>query len=248
MARTKSMSGRRPAYTFQHDPCRVQSGPRTPSRTVYTGTWRRGQLHGWGRMVWSTGKLRTFLGTWHQNRMKKGTLRFRNGDIYVGNIRGRRPHGKGILCSRHGWVYDGAFVHGKKHGEGTEHYLDGGVYKGTFRDGCLVRGTYSMPSDAMQYQGEFYHKAGAQPCFHGRGALCKGGKTCSGQFFMGGLPSRHTCMLCGTSPTAHAFVHGDTAHVGACGACATRMKQLVGNTPPCPICRQTSHLVRLFEA
>jgi two-component system chemotaxis response regulator CheY len=64
------------------------------------------------------------------NRTKKLTLE--NGDVYEGEIKGGKPHGKGKYTFVNGNVYEGNFILGKPHGKWKYTYVEGNVYKEDF--------------------------------------------------------------------------------------------------------------------
>lgn len=118
---------------------------------TYEGQWVDDFMHGSGVYKWPRGhqiKFRSFDGDFDRGVMKKGTLTYWNGDIYIGSILGDKPHTedndqaeiqynsgkrrgdsfkgsfkngeiqKGIYYYRNGDVYEGEFVKGKRHGTG----------------------------------------------------------------------------------------------------------------------------------
>ena len=56
---------------------------------------------------------------------KYSRYRFKNGDVYEGDVKDGRPHGNGIFQYKNGDVFTGAFKTGKKEGKGTYYFADG---------------------------------------------------------------------------------------------------------------------------
>ena len=47
-----------------------------------------------------------------------GNYTFKDGGVYTGEIKGRKPHGKGRTVMKNGDVYEGNYVKGKRQGIG----------------------------------------------------------------------------------------------------------------------------------
>jgi len=85
------------------------------------------------------------------------SVRFKNGDVYVGECREGKPDGFGTYSFHTGEKYMGMHRHGLRHGQGV--FLYGGKenYVGAFRDGQLHgHGVYTY-ADGAKYVGEFKH-------------------------------------------------------------------------------------------
>ncbi len=84
------------------------------------------------------------------NLESKGeTIKFPNGDTYVGEVSDGKPHGKGVM-KYYGSIftsYTGAFVAGNRHGQGIMTLRNGDKYEGNWAD------------DAAAGQG-YYEKSG----------------------------------------------------------------------------------------
>ena len=66
----------------------------------------------------------------------KHKYKFSNGDIYYGEWKDGKMHGKGCLTVReHGAVYDGYFENNEFQGKGTFVYKNGNIFKGNFLRG-----------------------------------------------------------------------------------------------------------------
>jgi clan AA aspartic protease (TIGR02281 family) len=83
------------------------------------------------------------------------TLRFPNGDLYVGPMVDGRREGQGTYTWSDGRRYVGTFRAGLEDGQGTYSYPNGEQYTGQFQANLRTgRGTYSWP-DGRKYVGEF---------------------------------------------------------------------------------------------
>ena len=66
---------------------------------------------------------------------KVKALRLKDGSSYIGEVKGKRPHGKGKQIFPNGDIYEGDFVKGKMQGKGKYRFNDGETYEGDFLDG-----------------------------------------------------------------------------------------------------------------
>ncbi|MBQ8235536.1 MAG: hypothetical protein IJZ37_02490 [Clostridia bacterium] len=65
----------------------------------------------------------------------KYTIRYNNGDVYVGALDGLQRSGKGMMTYASGDVYEGEFYADRLHGKGVFKYASGDSYEGTFSGG-----------------------------------------------------------------------------------------------------------------
>lgn len=146
------------------------------------------------------GKLGDILGGIFSNIVTK-TLP--NGDVYKGEIKDDKYHGKGKLTTKnytyegefkddkyHGkgkltfkeYNYEGQFNEGKAEGEGKLTLKMGDIYEGTFVNYRIIKGTLKS-ANGDHYEGEFKDNK-----YHGKGKLIvSGGKVYEGTF-RNGLP------------------------------------------------------------
>ena len=52
-------------------------------------------------------------------------LTLKDGTVYTGELKGKRPHGQGKAIYKNGDTYEGAFVKGKRQGHGVYRFKDG---------------------------------------------------------------------------------------------------------------------------
>jgi hypothetical protein len=64
----------------------------------------------------------------------KHTHRYSNGDIYEGQWKGGKRHGKGTFKYVNGYVYEGQWENNNRHGKGTFKYVNGYVYEGQWEN------------------------------------------------------------------------------------------------------------------
>ena len=62
--------------------------------------------------------------------IKIGTYTFRDGAVYTGELKSKKPNGKGKTTFPTGDVYEGEYVKGKRQGTGTYVFTDGEKYEG----------------------------------------------------------------------------------------------------------------------
>lgn len=68
--------------------------------------------------------------TTFSSEIKIGTHTFKDGSVYTGEMKGRKPNGKGKTVFKNGNVYEGEYVKGKREGYGTYTFPDGEKYEG----------------------------------------------------------------------------------------------------------------------
>lgn len=66
---------------------------------------------------------------------KDKTKKYKNGDVYVGEIVKGLPEGKGTMTYANGDVYTGNWYKGDPDGQGTMTYVDNSTYSGHWREG-----------------------------------------------------------------------------------------------------------------
>lgn len=112
-----------------------------------------------------------------------GTLRYPNGDVYLGEFNYGKPNGNGKIIYSSGDIYVGKFYEGKKHGIGDYTWADGNRYIGNFYQGNLEgQGAYyffaSRKVNPDKYVGEFRNNK-----FNGVGVYTySGGSALTGLF------------------------------------------------------------------
>ena len=66
------------------------------NREVYVGSWKKGQFDGWGKLGLNTSKYLEYSGEFRNGMFNgRGTLMFRNGDKFIGDIVENKIHGEG---------------------------------------------------------------------------------------------------------------------------------------------------------
>jgi formylglycine-generating enzyme required for sulfatase activity len=106
---------------------------RKKTQSVYTGELLHGKLNGFG--TYDFENRETYEGTWGNGELTKGTIRYRNGDQYIGEISNYKSQGQGTLTFRNGDIYFGRFEAGTPHGDGTYTYLSGDKLASRFWNG-----------------------------------------------------------------------------------------------------------------
>ena len=96
----------------------------------------------------------------------KGRLTHASGDIYHGDWKDGKAHGKGVYVSKEsGTLYDGDWVQDEQHGFGVEMFKHGQVrYEGEYRQGAKTGKGKFMTAAGHVYEGEFLDGK-----FHGQG-------------------------------------------------------------------------------
>ena len=104
----------------------------------------------------------SYVGEVDGNGLKSGhgILKRTNGNVYDGEFKDDRRHGKGKLTwaagTMHGGdIYEGEYKEGLMNGKGKLTFTNGDIYEGEFKDGKRhVRGKYTW-ADGDVYDGEF---------------------------------------------------------------------------------------------
>lgn len=103
-------------------------------KRVYSGQWRHGRWHGFGRAAFANGDKYEGMYRYDQ-RHGPGIYHWSDGRVYDGEFREDKRHGRGKFLWPDGAVYDGEFRHGQREGHGSYIFSDGGRYEGSWRDG-----------------------------------------------------------------------------------------------------------------
>lgn len=80
----------------------------TASGHIYEGAFLDGKFHGWGQ-YFNADKKRTYVGTFQNNQLRKGTINFADGQRYEGEILDEKMHGAGVIYYANNDVYVGTF-------------------------------------------------------------------------------------------------------------------------------------------
>lgn len=162
--------------------------------TTFDGCWRDGMRHGEGRCTFADGAA--YAGSWSGDRAHgHGRLKARyssprslppspvqptrssclpaaplaqyaSGDLYDGEWREGKKHGKGRFSFASGSTYEGEWRDDRRHGEGMLSYSDGDRYQGGWREDKKHGTGVCTFSDGVVYNGGWH--AGS---FHGAGTL-----------------------------------------------------------------------------
>ena len=89
-------------------------------------------------------------------RANKGIYYYKNGDIYFGDWKDDKFHGKGVYIFAKGERYEGELANGFKTGNGDYQYLNGNFYQGQWReDKKQGFGVYTYLLTGEKYEGEW---------------------------------------------------------------------------------------------
>ncbi len=96
----------------------------------------------------------------------KGVMTWAKGDKYEGEFRRDAIHGKGTFYYSNEDIYDGDFENGSRHGQGTMHWANNDVYEGGFVNNAMEGyGKYTW-ANGNTYEGNYFKDAR-----HGEGVL-----------------------------------------------------------------------------
>ena len=97
-------------------------------------------------------------------KAKVQSLTLKDGTVYVGEMKGKRPHGNGKAIYKNGDVYEGGFVKGRRSGKGEYRYKNGECYTGEFKDGYQHgEGTFTF-ADGRKYIGKWVKTLAIRGC------------------------------------------------------------------------------------
>ncbi len=130
---------------------------------IYFGPFIKDKKHGLGVLEYSPKNIdRAYYAENFDNDQINGygTMKLRDGDIYVGEFENGQFHGKGTYIWDNGDIYEGCFENGNFNGFGFRHYEDGRRYEGNWKDvkkhgfGLLTFAANDS-NDALSYEGYF---------------------------------------------------------------------------------------------
>lgn len=119
--------------------CRFAPVQPAPAQTpAWDGGCKAGFADGKGTLGWrdAAGKAYRLEATLAAGQVVgEGTLRFPDGAVYIGTLRGGVPDGKGYFSDPDGTQYEGEVRMGERTGSGAALYRNGDDYQGGFRNG-----------------------------------------------------------------------------------------------------------------
>jgi len=106
--------------------------------TKYEGQFKNGNWHGEFTCTnyLPRNKERHFIIKINNNKILSDMekVKYPNGDVYIGEFKGGKFHGKGTLTRKDGSMYEGAWEKGVPHGKGKRKIFDGSLYEGEWRN------------------------------------------------------------------------------------------------------------------
>lgn len=120
------------------------------SNAVYSGEWKGGFRHGYGKMLWPDNTY--YEGMWNLGVAEgEGMIVYSNGNYSRGEFKHNKLNGRGEYHNNETiYKYIGIWVNDFQNGQGTESWPDGSEYLGLFENGnkekfgkyCWVDGSY----------------------------------------------------------------------------------------------------------
>ena len=150
--------------------CKLWNPSPQPGHEVsWTGACEGGKVTGEGYVVWmaADGVLQIFEGEYRNGRKHgRGRAEWRDGSRYEGEWRNGKQHGQGKAISADGTRYEGEWQAGRQHGRGARILRDGRRYEGEWRNGRMPDRGVIVWSVGGRYEGAW--KDGKE---HGRGTM-----------------------------------------------------------------------------
>ena len=107
-----------------------------PNKTVYTGEFQRGLMHGYGKITFPDQS--GYKGSWSNDKMYgEGVLTYPDGAVYTGRVSRNVRHGHGYMAFPKGMKFEGEFRNDMRHGPGKRIFPDGTTYEGIWRNGHI---------------------------------------------------------------------------------------------------------------
>lgn len=93
-----------------------------PSESVYTGEWKGGIKHGYGKIEYDQGTV--VEGIFIEGKLPYGKIKSHHGLLYEGELFNYLPHGQGKEQYPDGSYFEGPFINGARHGIGKFTFVD----------------------------------------------------------------------------------------------------------------------------
>ena len=145
----------------------------------YTGTVDlAGRAHGEGVATFANEKHGdVYEGEWKDGRIHgKGIYSSANGEVYEGEHQEDKKHGRGTLRKNNGDVYEGEHSGGRIHGKGIYRWACGDVYEGEWRNGMKHGQGFGQYVNGDVYEGDWRdgNKHGHGICWYANGNIYEG--------------------------------------------------------------------------
>lgn len=167
------------------------------------GYWRSGELHLFGRVIYSNGDyyegqyeqsqragqghfetfdgLCVYEGQWQDDmRSGEGKERYANGSRYQGDFAHDIKNGRGTIWWPDGSSYEGDLVNEQLTGKGTYRWADGRIYSGDWLQGQMHGQGRFTYADGKSYVGSYLHDRK-----NGHGVYCWGNHKYDGEWLEG---------------------------------------------------------------
>ena len=134
-----------------------------------------GVPHGQGTMRYKSGEV--YVGEWKKGeRCGKGDMVYADGlSRYVGEFARSKKEGFGKMSYANGDSYEGEWREGQFEGKGVYRFHQGESFEGSYSKNRRARGKYSYASDGSYYEGDFACHMNEdrvyEDVFHGKGTF-----------------------------------------------------------------------------
>jgi hypothetical protein len=140
--------------------CKVWNpAPAQGESIKWSGSCKDGKADGNGSLEWykSSELQSTITGIMKDGRCAQNcSVKTKEGDRYVGEMKDNLPHGKGVIARADGSKYEGESKDGERSGKGTLKFATGEVYTGEWQQGKMNgKGELVSANGKQKYTGEF---------------------------------------------------------------------------------------------
>lgn len=165
-----------------------QGEMRRPDGSFYSGSWRQGYYHGYGRSE-AAGEI--YQGEFFQGDLTgQGTYWYQDGSIAEGKFKSGLLNGRGKFQASDGSISEGVFENGTL-GNGVSISANGeNVWRGSFENGQLISGSYEDNSkkESGKFKNGLLHGAGEQILYDANGVIAA---SWSGNFVDGQIQGKY---------------------------------------------------------
>ena len=129
-------------------------GKESTKYTYYEGSFENNRKHGKGKLIHKVLE-EVYEGDFKEDSITGfGSLLWKNGDRYIGEVSNKKMHGMGKYFWSDGSEYEGEYIDNIKVGKGIFKWNNGNIFEGPFDKG-LPHGQGIIKTKGLKYECEF---------------------------------------------------------------------------------------------